>query len=287
MLDKFYQSFIDHIVFEGKSLQNTVRAYRYDIKEFLDFLGNKKLDPILISEWLEFLYKSKKSPNTISRKLSSLRSFFTFLVNNNLETNNYFELFKAPKKDQYIPYVPSKDQMIELLTNLPTQTLLDRRNKIMLILLYATGIRSEELCTLKVSDFHPYQNFFRVLGKGQKERLVPVLPFAKNHINSWLKERSILDKCDDPHLFLSKNGHILTTSMIRKIVDSLANKDPYKDLHPHAFRYSCGTHLLDQGANLRYIQEILGHANVSVTQRYTKLSLSNLKEKFIKYHPRA
>ncbi|MGL4394516.1 MAG: tyrosine-type recombinase/integrase [Brevinema sp.] len=287
MLNSFLPSFIDHIKFEGKSLSNTIRAYRFDIEEFIDFLGDQELSPTTISEWLEFLHKSQKSPKTISRKLSSLRSFFHFLVQNNLETKNYFELFSSPKQNQHVPYVLPPEQMIDMLLHLPETDILERRNKVMLILMYGTGMRSEELCGLKLSDFDPYNSTIRVLGKGQKERLVPLISFVQNSLISWLDERSNLDKHDDPHLFLSKNGQILTTSMIRKIVDSISKNPRYKDLHPHAFRYSCATHLLDQGANLRYIQELLGHASISVTQRYTKLSLKNLKESYNKFHPRA
>ncbi|MGL4563411.1 MAG: tyrosine-type recombinase/integrase [Brevinema sp.] len=287
MLEEQLSLFLQRMTFERISSQNTIKAYKHDIEKFIVSLGDQELTIGFISEWIEQLHHQKKSVKTIARTLSALRSFFNFLVKKDIVACNYFDLFRIANQHTHIPFVLSEKKMLNLLFQLPEHNILARRNKCMLVLMYSSGIRSEELCLLKCSDLFLDQEIMKIFGKGQKERFVPLLTYTKDLIKSWLQDREKINKHNSTYLFLSKNGHQLTTSMIRKIIDVLPDIDSEtKHLHPHAFRYACATHLLNAGANLRHIQELLGHANLSVTQRYTKLSLGSMKEKFYKYHPR-
>lgn len=293
--NQYIIDFLDRLIYEKQYSSNTIKAYTTDIQSFVDFsieynLSWDDLSPYQISEWLESLNKSKLSPKSITRKLSSLRSLFVFLVKSKKIEKNPFILFSSPKLKKTIPTTLSQSEIFEIFQEMSTETLLDRRNKAMLLLLYATGIRSEELCSLQYKDMNLKSNMIKVLGKGKKERLVPLIPIAQDTIKLWLEDRKILDKGLSSTLFLSQNGCILTTAMIRKIVQNFSKMIPNtisKNFHPHAFRYTFATHLLENQANLRHIQELLGHASLSVTQRYTNISITNLQKKFKEFHPRA
>ena len=293
--NQYIQDFLERLIYEKQYSSNTIRAYSTDIQSFLDFstehgLSWDDLAPYHVSEWLEFLNKSKLSPKSITRKLSSLRSLFVFLVKNKKIEKNPFILFSSPKLKKTIPTTLSQTEMFEIFQEMPTKTVLDRRNKVMLLLMYATGIRSEELCALQYSNVNLSSGMIKVLGKGKKERMIPLIPIAQEIIILWLEDRKTLDKGLSGTLFLSQNGLILTTAMIRKIVHKFSNMIPdtiSKKFHPHAFRYTFATHLLENQANLRHIQELLGHASLSVTQKYTTISIANLQKKFKEFHPRA
>ena len=293
--NQYMQDFLDRLIYEKQYSSNTIRAYTTDIQSFVDFsiehdLSWDDLAPYYISEWLESLNKAKLSPKSVTRKLSSLRSLFVFLVKNKKIDKNPFILFSSPKLKKTIPTTLSQTEIFEMFQTMSTETLLARRNKAMLLLMYTTGIRSEELCALQYKDVNLNNNMIKVLGKGKKERIIPLIPIAQKTIKLWLEDRKLLDRGLSDTLFLSQNGRILTTAMIRKIVQKFSTMIPdtiSKNFHPHAFRYTFATHLLENQANLRHIQELLGHASLSVTQRYTNISVTNLQKKFEEFHPRA
>ncbi|MDK2819092.1 MAG: tyrosine-type recombinase/integrase [Spirochaetota bacterium] len=293
--NQYIRHFLDVLIYEKQYSSNTLKAYQTDIESFVQFSIHHdfswiEASPCHISSWLEFLSKLKLSPKSIARKLSSLRSLFIFLIKSNIIDKNPFVLFSSPKLKKTIPTTLSQIEIFEIFHNMPIQNVLERRNKAMLILMYATGIRSEELCSLQHSDVKLSNNTIKVLGKGKKERIVPLIPKASEIIESWLEDRKILNQNLSSSLFLSKNGHKLTTAMIRKIVQNFSSMIPStiaKTFHAHAFRYTFATHLLENQANLRHIQELLGHASLSVTQNYTTISITNLQKKFKQFHPRA
>ncbi len=293
--NQYIRDFLDRLTYEKQYSSNTIKAYSTDIQTFIEFsiensLSWDNLAPYHISEWLESLHKLKLSPKSITRKLSSLRSLFVFLVKSKKIETNHFILFSSPKLKKTIPTTLSQKEISEIFQEMSTKTILERRNKTMLLLLYTTGIRSEELCTLQCSNVNLNSRVIKVLGKGKKERIIPLIPIAQEIIKLWLEDRKTLDKDLSDTLFLSQNGRILTTAMIRKIVRKFSIMIPNtisKKFHPHAFRYTFATHLLENQANLRHIQELLGHASLSVTQRYTTISITNLQKKFKEFHPRA
>lgn len=289
---EYLSNFLSYLQFEKNYSPHTIGAYRYDISEFLSYLllKEEKLEnttPNFISVWIETLSVRKQSPRSLGRKISSLRMFVRFLLKRDKLTCNPFESFSMPKVTKTIPSVLSKEEISVFVDTLPSTTLLDYRNKIMLILLYSTGLRSEELCHLSMGDLSADFSFLRIVGKGKKERQIPLIGWVQNAIKGWISiERKVLDKGLSDAIFLSKNGKSLTTAMIRVIVNSLSLHLP-KKISPHVFRYTFASHLLEENANLRHIQELLGHASLSVTERYTSLSVEHLKHTYQKFHPRA
>lgn len=291
-MDKFLDLFLETLIYEKNYSINTIKAYKKDIIAFQGFLESHEgvlsdISPIFVSEWLEQLSVKGLAPRSITRKLSVLRSFFNFMVQQNIITKNPFLVFSSVKSTKKIPTTLSIKEMKEVLFKMPEKTILQRRNKAIFLLLYTTGIRSEELCSLSCQDVLFSQGVIRVLGKGKKERLVPLLPITKEALKIWIKEDRVdLDNGESTSLFLSYRGFALTTSMIRKLTKAMS-QNLTKRFHPHAFRYTFASHLLEEGANLRHIQELLGHGNLSVTERYTKISIHNLKTKYYQFHPRA
>ncbi len=284
MFESCKNNFILYLEREKYYSKNTVRAYLTDIEDFKKFLCKKNIEwnslhTKDVSEWLISL--KKLSSRSVARKLSSLKSFYDYLLNTKIIEKNTFKIFSAPKSQNNIPTTLNPNDIIKIIENMPESDILERRNKAVVVLMYATGIRAEELCTLRVSSLSA--NGIKVLGKGNKERIVPLIEAVKKHLKLWLDDRDKLYKSED-YLFLSNNGRKLTYSMIFKIVQKISGENYF---HPHAFRYSFASHLLDNQTNIRYIQELLGHSNLSVTQRYTKMSISSLKQKFNQFHPRA
>ncbi len=283
-LNSHKDAYTDYLKKEKFYSPKTVSAYTNDIEQFEDFINSRNIEwnhlhPKDISAWMMSL--KKLSPRSTARKLSSLKTFYDYLLTNKIISKNHFSVFSAPKSTNIIPTTFSSEEMFKMIDDMPVETILDRRNKYILIFMYATGARAMEVCGIRVGDLSIPQNSVKIYGKGNKERLVPLIEPVKNMLIAWLDERG---KLGGDMLFPSKNGLPLTPEMIAKIVKKSAGG---KYFHPHAFRYSFATHLLDNQANIRYIQELLGHANLSVTQRYTKMSISSLKEKFNQFHPRA
>ncbi len=274
---------------KGKEYSHhTITAYKKIISEFSEFFSYidsiKDITPKDISVWLE--NKKKLSPRTVALHLSIMRNFFHYLVKREIIFSNVFDVFGMPKAQKKIPTTVSVQEMLDLLQNMPKNTVLERRNHCMLMMMYATGIRSEELCSLKLDNVFIRQNTIKIIGKGKKERIVPIIPIIMSSIKEWLVDRKQLDKGLSDTLFLSKNGKALTTAMIRAIVKKESQRNA-QYIHPHAFRYTFATHLLDRDVSIRYIQDLLGHASLSTTQRYTKASISTLKQKYKQFHPRA
>lgn len=271
----------------------TLKAYQNDISHFINYCLNKdiknisEITSLFVSEWMEQLAREKLSARSIARRLSAVRSFFAFLVKSSAIEHNPFVLFRAPKPCKKIPTVLGQSEILQLLDNLPEDTILQRRNKCIVYMLYATGIRSEELCNLKIKDISFPSHIMYIMGKGKKERIVPLIPVLEKILKEWLNDRKNIDRGFSQTVFLSHHGRALETSMIRRIIRNLPAGLKEKNLHPHAFRYTFASHLLDCGSNIRHIQELLGHANLGVTQRYTNISIKQLKQKYQIYHPHA
>ncbi len=285
--NKHKEEYILHL--DGKKYStHTITVYKKIISEFFDSFpymdSIEDFTSIDISRWLGI--KKKLSPRTVALYMSIMRSFFNYLIKKEVISSNVFDVFGTPKAQKKIPTTVSVQEMLDLLQNMPKNTVLERRNHCILMMMYATGIRSEELCGLKLDNVFIRQNTIKIIGKGKKERVVPIIPIIMSSIKEWLVDRKQLDKDLSDTLFLSKNGKALTTAMIRTIVKKESQRNA-QYIHPHAFRYTFATHLLDRDVSIRYIQDLLGHASLSTTQRYTKASISTLKQKYKQFHPRA
>jgi integrase/recombinase XerC len=292
--------FIDTLNAEKGYSPHTCRAYRIDISEFIEFtagegISKKKdaekwflkqlasIDKHSIRTYLAYLVKNKKSKRTIARKLSSLKAFFNYLVKSNRLTANPADMIPFPKLEKTIPRFLSIDDVFCLLDSIKTDTWFDKRNLAMFETFYSTGMRVSEIEGMDMDDIDFQNQMIRVLGKGSKERMVPV---GKRALNTIKEYRMSLKEYYIP-VFVNKRFSRLGSRSIRRILDQIVNACGLNvPVSPHTLRHSFATHMLDSGADLRGIQEILGHQSLSTTQVYTHVSMDRLMQVYDKAHPR-
>ena len=285
-IDK-YLTHIEHN--KGFSTQ-TLRAYRNDLSQYLAFLeaeGCSNLGDVtklLLRKFLALLKKQNYSKATIARKLVCIRSLYKYLCREGILELNPLESIRAPKQDKRLPHFMSVND-VETLLNIPEQnTLLGIRDKAIMETLYSTGIRVSELAGMNVDDVDFFNEVVKVRGKGKKERLVPIGNHAMDAIRLYLDKRN----SDKPSLFLNHRGGRLTDRSVARMLEKYVKAGGMcSTISPHTFRHSFATHLLDNGADLRSVQELLGHANLSTTQIYTHVTTERLKQVYNKAHPRA
>ena len=269
---------------------NTLRAYAADLRQFLGYmeLNAGKLDLLLLRRWLADLYDQNLSPVSMRRKVAALRSFLRFLVREGVVAVNIARLLATPKAPKKIPRVMTAEQTNNLLDAVPTREERPQlaRDVAILELLYGCGIRVSELAGLSLEDIDLAERWLRVRGKGRKERQVPFPSKAGAALERYLAERKPAAR--EKAVFLNRKGTRLTDRSVRNIVKFYATLlAGDSSVHPHSFRHAYATHLLSDGADLRSIQELLGHARLSTTQQYTKVSLEDLMRVYDKSHPKA
>jgi integrase/recombinase XerC len=297
--------FIDSLHSEKGFAVNTCRAYSHDLEEFVLFIGQSyfskknskkvvspmagQVNSLMIRGYLAFLHK-KNQKVTISRKLSAVRSFFRFLVKHGVILDNPLDRILTPKQKKTIPVYLPVDDIFRLLDSIKTDTLIGIRNRAIFETLYSSGIRISELEGLNVFDVDFKQHLIRVLGKGSKERIVPIGGKALTAILDYrkrLKSETGIGEDKNTALFLNKNGGRLTSRSIARILEKTAKECGLLiPVSPHALRHTFATHMLDAGADLRVVQELLGHTSLSTTQKYTHVSIDRLMETYDKAHPR-
>jgi len=286
-MNRYLDKFISYLEIEKNYSPHTILNYRIDLKEFLKFskqMPIEKVDYHLLRKFLAQMRGKEYRSRTLARKLSSLRSFFRFLHREGFIENNPAVLLMSPKLEKTLPKFLSEPEMAQLIEAPSLKTSSGRRDRAILETLYSTGIRVSELVGLNVDRVDMIGNIAKVFGKGKKERLIPIGDKALDAIQSYLQHR----KHRSSALFLNKNGTRLTDRSVRNIINkhikaiSLA-----QDISPHVLRHSFATHLLNRGADLRSVQELLGHVNLSTTQIYTHVTTDRLKEVYNKAHPRA
>ena len=299
-------SFLESLVTEKGYSRHTRRAYRKDISDFLSFLAEsrfadsarqksapvvklKQIDGIMLRGYLGFLHRKNKK-TTIARKLSAIRSFFKYLVKNGVISENPAELVLTPKQDKTIPVYLSVDEIFRLLDSIQTDTLLGLRNRAIFETLYSSGIRVSELAAMNFSDIDFSVSVVRVSGKGRKERIVPVGQKALAAIKAYrtrLQEQVGSRSINEGPLFLNRFQKRLSprsiARILKKLVETIGLLTP---VSPHALRHTFATHMLDAGADLRTVQELLGHKSLSTTQKYTHVSIDRLMETYDRAHPR-
>jgi integrase/recombinase XerD len=296
MLQDALEDYFHFLQIERGLSENTLNSYRRDLTDYTKFLMKKlevkSWNTVTRMEIVHFLYALKdggKSTSTISRHISSIRSFHQFLVREKIVNQDASLHIETPKKERKLPDVLSQ-QEVEKLLSIQTQTPLAYRNKAMLELMYATGLRVTELVTLKVSDLHLTMGFVQCFGKGSKERIVPIGNVAIHAIEQYLQHArgKLLKNNSNPTLFLNQHGRPLTRQGFWKILKKIALEvGIIKEITPHTLRHSFATHLLENGADLRIVQEMLGHEDISTTQIYTHVTKTRLKDMYKTYHPRA
>lgn len=293
----FIQDFIGYLVAERGASPATVRAYQDDLNDYLAFLKKtyqvEEAAHITREQILAFqmeLYKRGLAPTTIARRTSTIKSYHKFLVRENLVSKDPSQMVGSPKKPEKLPDVLSIDQVCSLLDAMPFTTPIEIRNATMMEVLYGCGLRVSELVGLDLDRVRFDEGILRVLGKGSKERLVPFSGVAVLRVKTYLKDARPYLTCSKAHpntaLFLNARGGRLSRQSVHKIVEKVGLRIGIKNLHPHTLRHSFATHLLEGGADLRAIQEMLGHSDISTTQIYTHVQASHLREEYLAAHPR-
>ena len=286
-MQRYIEKFVSYLDIEKNYSPNTILSYREDLKEFAVFLKEEPLEKVnylALRRFLAFLRTKNPKPRTLARKISCLRSFFRFLCREGYLKNNPTTLLSTPKLDKHLPNFLTEDDVVKLVESPPEDKLSGLRDRAILETLYSTGMRISELVGLDIDDMDFIASVVKVLGKGRKERLIPIGERALSAIQEYLNKRESENKA----LFLNKNGSRLTGRGIRGCLSKYIKLTSIKThVSPHTLRHSFATHLLNRGADLRSVQELLGHVNLSTTQIYTHLTTERLKTVYDKAHPRA
>jgi integrase/recombinase XerD len=288
--DSNLRSFFDYLYIEKGLSQNTVQAYETDILSFLNWLTktpninylNLKEDNI--NKYIAYLFKSKLKSSSVNRKISSLKSLYLYLIKKNILKNSPISEVITPKKEKYLPSSMSEDEVDRLLKSPDSSNKIEKRDKAMIEMLYATGMRISELVNLKLTDVDMQRCVAKVFGKGKKERLIPFGEAALEALSDYISDRG---KSVSKEIFLSNRGKKLSrVAFWQRIKIYLIRENLKNSISPHTLRHAFATHLLNRGADLRSVQLLLGHSDLSTTQIYTHIAKQRLSEVLKKHHPR-
>ena len=306
-MEQLLAQFLEHLRYERNVSEHTLRNYASDLNQFLDHLspahpktGKRtavditQIDHITIREWLSTLHSAQKMKSSVARKLAALRTFFQFVVREGLLEMNPAKLVSTPRLEKKLPQHLSIEEAIKFIETPDVETDLGKRDRAMLELMYATGVRVSELTKMGLADVDFKNKLIRVTGKRRKERIVPFGENAQEALRFYLEVRegflnsAPVSEREPDALFLNYQGTRITTRSVGRMVEKYIRICAgIHDISPHALRHSFATHLLDSGADLRDIQELLGHARLSSTQIYTHVSMEKLIEVYDKAHPKA
>lgn len=290
MNDKYIEKYLDYLKYEKKLSDNTVKSYNENLKVFVTELKNKNLITIDSSDVKFFLEKiNKKSSKTKAHYITVLNNFYNFLVNEDIIKINPIENIKMPKIEKKLPSFLTIEEVDKLL-DIDLNNAYDYRNKAMLETLYGTGIRISELINLKLSDIDFDSDLIRIFGKGNKERIVPFNDINKKYLLEYINiyRKELLKKKQSEYVFINSLSSNISRQGFFKILKELVIKSGInKNVSPHILRHSFATHLLNNGADLRIIGELLGHSDLSTTQIYTEVLNEKIKKDYDSSHPRA
>jgi integrase/recombinase XerC len=294
IVGKSVADFLRHLR-ERNASPHTVRAYSGDLGNFAAYIGTrgwKEIDHIAIRGFLSQLYEKELSKPSVARSLAALRSLYRWLAQEGVVEQNPAKLVASPKRPQKLPRVPTIEEMNSVLdSQMPEVAAFPERDRLMLELLYGCGIRNSELTGINLDDIRLSAEAILIRGKGKKERYVPFGDSVKKALSVYLPERqqTLVEMRKNTHaLLINQRGGRLTTRSVGRIVKKIAvAKGLSPDVHPHTLRHAFGTHMLEEGADLRAIQELLGHERLATTQRYTQLSMKHVLQVYDQTHPRA
>lgn len=287
MTERYIEKFIRYLEIEKNYSAHTVLNYRLDLEDFAKFLGDlalEKIDYLLLRKYLAALKEKNLTTRSVNRHLSTLRSFFRFLLREGLLKTNPILSLSSPKQEKRLPQFLTEEEVTRLIDAVIPKDERGCRDKAILETFYSSGLRISELASIDIEDLDFIGGIVKVMGKGRKERIVPIGEKAISAVRGYLDKR----KKNQEALFLNKSGQRITTRGIRNVVGKYIRLAGIKHgVSPHTLRHSFATHLLNRGADLRSVQELLGHANLSSTQIYTHLTTDRLKSVYDKAHPRA
>ncbi len=297
-MEHYIVMFKKYLAQEKNFSAHTIINYEVDLRDFAEFLEYEGIDNLndmtyqLSRKYLSFIHKRNLAKATLARKISSLRTFFKYLQSKNLVKDNPFLLLSLPKKDKFIPKFFYPQEIVELYNSIDLNEFLGERNLAIIEVLYGSGLRVSELCSLELNQLHFDSQIIYVKGKGSKVRVAPMTDFCveamKNYLNNSRKELLMKAKSNTNTVFLNHRGMKLTTRGVRDILNRIiAHTTKITSISPHMLRHTFATHLLDNGADIRSVQELLGHARLSTTQIYTHVSREKLKKVYMDTHPHA
>ena len=287
--DSNLRSFLNYLLVDKGLSNNTAKAYEADISSFFQWLDNedlkyKNLQEDHINQYISFLFQRKMRSSSVNRKISSIKSFYIFLVKRNFVKNSPLNDLVTPKQEKYLPESMSEAEVDKLLNSPDVANKIENRDKAMIEMLYATGMRISELVNLKMTDVDMKRCVVKVFGKGSKERLVPFGETALDSLRSYLNER---EQSSSKEIFLSNRGKKMTrVAFWQRVKVYLIRENLKNSISPHTLRHAFATHLLNRGADLRSVQLLLGHSDLSTTQIYTHIAKQRLSDVLKKHHPR-
>ena len=287
--DHIIRSFLDSLYIEKGLSKNTVSSYKNDISSFLSWLNKKQINYQQVSgkninEFISSLFNSGLKSSSVNRKISSIKHFYLFLSKKKIIKYSPVYEIETPKQEKYLPISMSEDEVERLLSSPNSNRIIERRDKAMIEILYATGMRISELVNLKLTDVDFNRSVLKVFGKGSKERLVPYGEKAAEALDIYLRDRK---RSDSKNVFLSNRGsHITRGAFWQRIKIYIKRENLKSSISPHTLRHAFATHLLNRGADLRSVQILLGHSDLSTTQIYTHIAKQRLGEILKKHHPR-
>jgi integrase/recombinase XerC len=298
--DEVIEKYLDYLLAVKNYSSNTIKSYKEDILDFKNFIKEEKMAPDLLhirdrvaQNFKSSLRYKKLSITSIDRKISSLHSFYKYLLKEELVRENFFDNVEAIKKEKRLPQVLKEPELKHLFNSIDINTVLGFRNYVILEVLYGCGIRVSELCNMQIKDINFADSNIKIFGKGSKDRLVIMFDDLVKDLKHYLSNErlSLLRKSsdiDNRNVFLNKNGTSLTPRGVRVILnDILERAGETYHITPHMLRHSFATSMLDHGADLRSVQELLGHESLSTTQIYTHVSVEKMKSEYMAGHPRA
>lgn len=294
--EKIFNKFLSYLKLEKNLSDNTIFSYKLDVERYLEFLTSrkisdiKKIDKTIINSYINLLYDLGLQAGSINRNFSSLKAFHKYLIKENISEKNPLENIFRPKIKRKLPEVLDITDIEKILSQPDMTTFTGIRDRAMMELLYACGLRISELLNIKKDDINFKEEFLLVFGKGNKERFIPVGDAALNYVNKYLisaRSHFVKELVSKNYLFLNVRGTRMSRMGFWKILHNYVNNSGIKKrVTPHTFRHSFATHLLEGGADLRSVQEMLGHADISTTEIYTHLNLDYLRDIHKTYHPR-
>ena len=288
--DANLRSFLDYLYIEKGLSQNTVKAYEVDLLAFMSWIADhtnldiKNIKEDSINKYISYLFKTKLKSSSVNRKISSIKSFYLFLIKKSIVATSPISEVISPKQEKYLPSSMSEDEVDKLLNSPDSNIKIEKRDKAMIEMLYATGMRVSELVNLKITDVDMQRCVVKVLGKGSKERLIPFGEEAYEALNNYLSDR---DESSSKEIFLSnRKTKISRVAFWHRIKLYLVRENLKQTISPHTLRHAFATHLLNRGADLRSVQLLLGHSDLSTTQIYTHIAKQRLSDVLKKHHPR-
>lgn len=293
LLETIQEAYLYMLKVERQFSEHTLKSYYDDIVQFNSFLEQEYLNLNTFEykdarNFLSFLYSKNLKRTTVSRKISTLRSFYEYWMTQDETVVNPFVQLVHPKKEQYLPHFFYEEEMEALFQTVSTDAKKGMRDRVILELLYATGIRVSELVNIKIQNLDMQTPGVKVLGKGHKERFVPFGEFCRQSIEVYLQEFKPKLNSNHDFLLVNMNGAPITERGVRYVLNDVVKRTAgVTEIHPHKLRHTFATHMLNQGADLRTVQSLLGHVNLSTTGRYTHVSNEQLKKVYLNAHPRA